>query len=91
MMSKPSELSALDKAGKISLLTALKNGEITADQLNANSIVIADTKASFVALMVSVEYRKKGEKSPVIFISEAKILMDEVLKNVKEKRDERNK
>jgi hypothetical protein len=85
-MSKLNELSGLNKAGKISLLTALKNGEITTDQLNADSIVIANTKALFLALMVSVAYRKKGEKSPVVFIGEAKILMDEVLKNVKKKK-----
>jgi hypothetical protein len=73
---------------KIELLKAIQSGEIDPKQLSSEPVIVSDGKEAFAGLMVSVANHKAGKQSPVVYVGEAKILMEECLTNVKSKRNE---
>lgn len=80
------EPGELDKEGKVALLGAIKNGEIETTELTPESIIVSDGKDAFYGLMACVASRKKGEKSPVVFIGAESLKQS--FENIKAKRAE---
>ncbi|MFY9154107.1 MAG: hypothetical protein WAO52_18955 [Prolixibacteraceae bacterium] len=76
------------KKDKIELLKAISTGEIDPNVLSSESVIVSDGKEAFAGLMISVANHKAGNKSPVIYIGEAKALIEECLVNISEKRND---
>lgn len=70
------------KKDKIDLLKAIRSGEIRPDQLTSESIVISDGKETFTGLMISVANNKAGKQSPVIYVGEAKKLIEQTMERL---------
>lgn len=80
------KLSELDKAGKISLLEAIKNGEITPGELTPETIIVSDGKEAFYGLMVASS-QVNNKEIPIVFIGEARNQLDEFFEKVKERNE----
>ncbi len=76
------------KKGKIELLKAVANGEIDIKNLTSMPVIVSNGKETFSGLMVSVAAKKSGNENPVIYVGEAKELIESCLANVKTKRNE---
>lgn len=76
----------MDREAKIDLLTAIKAGEIDLKKLSSKSVIVQDGNQAFTGLMVSVAYQKAGKVSPVIYVGEAKKLIEEAINNIQAKR-----
>jgi len=75
------------KTDKIELLKAIQSGEIDPKQLSSEPVIVSDGKETFAGLMISMAHHKAGNKSPVVYVGTAKILMEECLANIKAKRE----
>jgi hypothetical protein len=84
-MSNTDELSKQDK---IELLKAIQSGELLPEDLTHKSIVVCNGKNAWRGLMISVANSKAGQTSPVIYIGEAKAIIEECIANIKNKRNE---
>lgn len=73
---------------KIELLKAIAAGEIDPKLLSSEPVIVSDGKEAFAGLMVSVANHKAGKQSPVVYVGDAKTLMEECMVNVKTKRNE---
>ena len=80
------KLSELNKTGKISLLEAMKNGEITPDELLPETIIVSDGKEAFLGLMVAGS-QVDNKEQPIVFVGEAKKILDEFFEQVKERNE----
>lgn len=76
------------KKDKIELLKAIQSGEIRPDQLKSESVIISDGKEAFTGLMISVASHKAGKQSPVVYVGEAKKLIEQTFENLRAKRDQ---
>jgi len=84
-----SNIKELPKQDKIELLKAIQSGELLPEDLTHESVIVSNGKSAFRGLMISVANSKAGKKSPVIYIGEARTLLNECLANVKNKRNEK--
>lgn len=85
------KVSELNREAKIDFLNRIKDGEIDHKKLSSQSVIIQDGQQAFTGLMVSVAYMNEGKVSPVIYIGEAKKMIEEAIKNIQEKRQEKTK
>ena len=79
-------VSEFSREEKIDLLNRIKAGEIDLKELSSKSVIVQDGNKAFTGLMVSVAYRKAGNKSPVVYVGEAKKLIEEAMNNIQAKR-----
>lgn len=70
------------KKDKIKLLKAIQSGEIRPDQLKKESVIISDGKETFTGLMIGVTNHKAGKQSPVIYVGEAKKLIEQTMERL---------
>lgn len=83
-----SNIKEMTKPEKIELLKAIQSGEVLPEDLTHESVVVTNGKSAFRGLMISVANSKAGKKNPVIYIGEARTILNECLTNVKNKRNE---
>lgn len=81
------KISELDKQGKISLLTAIKDGEITPDQISPESVLICNGEDVFTGMMIAATDKKKGTTSRVVFVGPALKAIQKFLDNIKQRRE----
>lgn len=70
------------KKDKIELLKAIQSGEIKPDQLTSESVIISDGKETFTGLMIGVANHKAGKQSPVVYVGEAKKLIEQTMERL---------
>lgn len=70
------------KKDKLELLKAIHSGEIQPDQIKRESVIISDGKETFTGLMIGVANHKAGKQSPVIYVGEAKKLIEQTMERL---------
>jgi hypothetical protein len=70
------------KKDKIELLKAILSGEIKPEQITRESVLISDGKEAFTGLMIGVANHKAGKQSPVIYVGEAKKLIEQTMEKL---------
>jgi len=73
---------------KVELLKALKSGEVKPDQITKDTLVVSESKEAFTGFMANVACRKTGRRPRVLFVGQAKKLIDQTTENLKVRRDE---
>ena len=76
------------KNEKIDLLKAILSGEIKPEQITREPVIISDGKEAFTGLMIGVAHRKAEKQSPVIYVGEAKKLIEQTMEKLTAKRQE---
>lgn len=76
------------KQDKIELLKAIAAGEIDPRTLSPESVIVSNGKEAYYGLMMTVARKKDDKKPQVIYVGEAKDLIETSIQSIKEKRDE---
>lgn len=85
-MNDLKKISELDKQGKIDLLSAIQGGEVKPEEITSDTIVVSETKLVFTGYMANAASRKTGRRPRVLFVGDAKKLMDQTVENLKNRK-----